>query len=64
VNGVRCALCHNLITAQMARNHNNANILALGARILTKYDAFLIIKTFLEEKFEGGRHERRIDKIE
>lgn len=64
IKGIRCALCHNLTTAQMAKNHNDANILALGARILSKDDAFLILKTFLEEKFEGGRHEERINKIE
>ena len=64
VKGVRCALCHNIETAKMAKNHNNANILALGARILSKENAFKILKTFLSEKFEGGRHERRVNKIE
>jgi len=64
VKGIRCALCHDIQTAKMAKNHNNANVLALGARILSKDNAFKILKTFLEENFEGGRHLNRINKIE
>ena len=48
----------------MAKKHNNANIIALGARLLCKDSAFKILKTFLEEIFQGGRHQIRIDKIE
>ena len=48
----------------MAKKHNNANIIALGARILSKDSAFKILKIYLEETFQGGRHQRRIDKIE
>jgi RpiB/LacA/LacB family sugar-phosphate isomerase len=61
---IRCAVCHNIETAKMAKKHNNANIIALGARILSKDSAFKILKTFLEETFQGGRHQIRIDKIE
>lgn len=64
VKGIRCAVCHSIETAEMAKKHNNANIIALGARILSKDSAFKILKTFLEETFQGGRHQRRIGKIE
>jgi len=60
---IRCALCHSVETAKMARNHNNANVLALGGRVIDEETAKNIFDTFLSEKFEGGRHQRRIDKI-
>ena len=62
--GIRCALCHSVETAKMARNHNNANVLALGGRITDEETAKNIFDTFLSEKFEGGRHQNRLDKID
>jgi ribose 5-phosphate isomerase B len=61
--GVRAALCHDLYTARVSREHNNANILALGGRLIGKGLAREILKVWLETEFQGGRHERRLDKI-
>lgn len=61
--GIRAALCWNEEIARLARMHNNANILALPARFLKDEEAEKITDVFLDEKFEGGRHERRIEKI-
>jgi ribose 5-phosphate isomerase B len=61
--GVRAALCHDLYTARLSREHNNANLLALGGRLIGKGLAREILKVFLETEFQGGRHERRIRKI-
>jgi len=63
VKGVRAALCNDCFSARMAREHNDANILALGERVIGKGLALEITKTWLESKFQGGRHQRRIDKI-
>ena len=63
IKGIRAALCHNIFTAQMARAHNNANILVLGARVLGDELAVATLDAFLKTPFEGGRHQRRIDKI-
>jgi len=60
---IRCALCHSVETAQMARQHNNANVLAIGGRILAEETAKNILDIFISEKFEGGRHQNRLDKI-
>ena len=60
---VRGALCWNEEIAMLARQHNNANILALPARYLSTSEAQKILKTFLNTEFEGGRHERRVNKI-
>ena len=60
---IRCALCHNSFTGRMAREHNNANILALGAKIVGPSDAIRIIHAFLNTEFEGGRHQRRLGKL-
>ena len=62
--GIRAALCHNQFTAEMARKHNDANMLVLGARVLSEAEAFSIIETYLGNEFEGGRHQRRLDAIE
>lgn len=62
--GIRCALCTDSYSARMTRLHNNANILALGGRIVGVGLALDIVRTFLETEFEGGRHERRINKID
>ena len=60
---VRSALCWNTELAALARQHNNANVLALPARFIDKELALNIAKTFLTSSFEGGRHERRVNKI-
>ena len=61
--GVRGALCWVVEIAELARQHNNANILALPARYLSNEEALLIVDAFFETEFEGGRHERRVNKI-
>lgn len=64
VRGVRCALCWNTTTARLARQHNNANVLSIGQRVVGLEAARDLVQTFLTTDFEGGRHQRRIDKIE
>jgi ribose 5-phosphate isomerase B len=61
--GIRSALCWNEEISRLARAHNDANICALPGRFITESEAYLIVKTFIETDFEGGRHKRRIDKI-
>ena len=61
--GVRAALCWNKEIASLSRQHNNANVLSLPARFITTQEAIDIVKTFIETEFEGGRHERRVNKI-
>ena len=61
--GVRSALCWNKETAKLSRSHNNANVLSLPAKFLKKKEAIEIVEIFLNTDFEGGRHERRVDKI-
>ena len=63
VRGVRCALCSEPWSAQMTRRHNDANVLGLGAGITGPLMARQIVEAFLTYQFEGGRHQRRIDKI-
>ena len=60
---IRCALCWTNEIVVLARQHNDANILSLPARFIALPQALEMVKTFLETKFEGGRHERRIEKI-
>ncbi len=62
--GVRAALCHDAYTAEMARRHNDANVLCMGARVLGPGVAEQIVDVFLSTPFEGGRHARRVGKIE
>ncbi|KAL0241088.1 hypothetical protein GEMRC1_006323 [Eukaryota sp. GEM-RC1] len=62
-SGVRCALCHDHYSAKMCRAHNNANILAMGARTTGPDIIVEMIETFLSTPFEGGRHQGRLDKI-
>lgn len=64
MKGIRCALCSDTFSARMSREHNNANILALGGRVIGAGLAEDIVKIFLDTEFEGGRHERRINKID
>ena len=61
--GVRSALCWSVEIAKLAREHNDANILTLPARFLTEEEALLIVDVFLSTEFEGGRHQKRIEKI-
>ena len=63
VHGARAALCHDEYTARLARQHNNANVLALGARILAITIACDIVDVFLATPFEGGRHQARLDEL-
>lgn len=60
---VRCALCWNVEIAHLARQHNDANILSLPARFIPEELALQIVKEYLETPFEGGRHQRRVEKI-
>jgi len=62
--GVRAALCHDAFTAEMARRHNDANVLCVGARVVGLGVAEQIVHIFLDTDFEGDRHQRRVKKIE
>jgi len=64
VKGVRCALCWNLESAKLGREHNNANVISIGERMVTEQMALDIVDTWLATPFEGGRHQRRIDLID
>ena len=64
IKGIRAALCHNEYTAKLSRLHNDANIIALGARVLGDSLAIACVETFINTEFEGGRHARRVGKIE
>jgi ribose 5-phosphate isomerase B len=63
VHGARAALCHDETTARLARNHNNANILSMGARFVAPELATIILDVFLSATFEGGRHVPRLAEI-
>lgn len=63
VQGIRAALCNEIFSAQMARAHNDANILCLGARVVGAGVAQEIVKAYFGTQFEGGRHARRVEKI-
>ncbi len=62
--GVRAALCHNLYTVRMARMHNDANILAMGSRVIGEGLALEMVELFLDTEFQGGRHLRRVGMID
>lgn len=64
VRGIRCALCWNVESAKLSRQHNDANMLSLGQRMMPLETALEIVKVWLETPFEGGRHIRRIQQIE
>ena len=63
IKGVRAALCHDELTAQLARKHNNANVLCLSAMLVNDPLIVRIVESWLETDFEGGRHERRVTKM-
>jgi len=62
--GVRACLCHNLFTARLSREHNDANILVMGGRVIGRGIAIEMVELFLGTSFEGGRHELRLSQIE
>ena len=64
MKGIRAALVHNEFTARLSRLHNDANVIALGARVLGDELAAMCVDTFINTEFEGGRHARRVGKIE
>ena len=63
VKGIRCALCSEPLSAEMTRRHNDANMLAMGGGMIGPNMAARIVDAFLDTDFEGGRHQRRVDKI-
>jgi ribose 5-phosphate isomerase B len=63
VKGIRCVVCTDCYTALLSRKHNNANVLALGGRVVGPDLAKLIVRMWLQAGFEGGRHQRRIDQV-
>jgi ribose 5-phosphate isomerase B len=63
VRGVRAALCNDIYLAEMARSHNNANVLSMGGRVVTFELADQILNIFLTTPFEGGRHDRRVAQL-
>ncbi len=63
IKGIRAALCHDVFSARVTRQHNNSNVLTIGARVIGSDLAIEIIKTWLGADFEGGRHARRVNKI-
>ncbi len=64
VKGVRCALCWNVESAKLGRQHNDANVISLGERMMSEETALAIVDAWLATPFEGGRHQRRIDLID
>ena len=64
VPGIRCALCWNIESARLSRQHNNANVFSLGQRMMNLETALEIVRIWLNTPFEGGRHQRRIDLID
>lgn len=64
VKGIRCGLCTSVEMARLTKQHNNANILALGGRITEEELAYRIVDEWLETEFEGGRHQRRVDMLD
>ena len=63
IGGIRAAVAHDAMTARMSREHNDANVLALGARVLNEHQIVEAVESFLAARFAGGRHQRRVDKI-
>ena len=63
IKGIRAAVCYNLTSTRLSRQHNNANIMSIGSRLTKKNDALKLVSVFLNTKFEAGRHLRRVKKI-
>ena len=64
VRGVRCALCWSVESARLARAHNDANVISLGQRLLSEDEVLAVVETWLSTPFEGGRHLRRVEKLD
>jgi ribose 5-phosphate isomerase B len=64
VKGIRCGLCWNQESARLTKEHNDANVIALGGRMVSEVDAVQIVDAWLQAEYQGGRHQKRIDKIE
>ena len=64
VRGIRCAVCWNEVSARLAREHNDANVIAIGGRMVSDEEGIRIVDTWLNARFQGGRHRKRIEKIE
>ncbi len=64
VRGIRCGLCWNEESARLTKEHNNANVISLGERMIPEDKVLIIVDTWLNAEFQGGRHQTRIDKIE
>jgi ribose 5-phosphate isomerase B len=64
VKGIRCAVCWNEQSSRLAKEHNNANVISLGARMVTEQEGLAIVDIWLNARFHGGRHQKRIEKIE
>ena len=64
VSGIRCGVCWNVESARLTKEHNNANMISIGARMVTENQGVAIVEAWLDAVFEGGRHEGRIQKIE
>ena len=63
IKGIRAAVCYNLRSTRLSRQHNDANIISIGSRLTNKNTALKLVSVFLKTKFEGGRHQRRVKKI-
>lgn len=63
VKGIRCCCCSDAFSAKMTRAHNDANMLAMGGRVIAPETAVMLAEAFLDTPFEGGRHQRRVDQI-
>ena len=63
VVGIRCGVCWNVKSASLAKEHNNANMIAIGERMVSEEDGIEIVDAWLDAQFQGGRHQQRIDKI-
>lgn len=63
IDGIRCGLCPSKEIAALVKQHNNANVIALGGRFTSPEDAKDIVDSYMEARFEGGRHQQRVDKI-
>ena len=64
VKGIRCGLCWNEESARLTKEHNDANVIALGGRMVSEVDAVQIVDAWLQTEYQGGRHQKRIDKLE
>ena len=63
IKGIRCALIHNKETAALCKEHNNANVISMGGRVLSEEQAVECLEAYLDAQFQGGRHQNRLDKI-